>query len=196
MSRDAVEIEKVDKALFRTCSKRRTREEEPEKALTEFLADLKHASMDDLQSAAKRLQEELKGSNPKHRRICKDFTQAPTSKQRSLERAKEWEGQESLFIRMTKRLSVYMAAYGSLSAITSYVKGFRAMQTCNSDSICRRRPRPTGLNAKELAKLGEDIRAIDTRTAQEQLYELAAAAGQLGIKSEAEVAGPLSVQPI
>ena len=187
MSRDAVEIEKVDKALSALAASAEQGGKNL-KSLDRILADLKHASMDDLQSAAKRLQEELKGAT----RSTEEYAKTSLKLQRvnkELERAKkEWEGQESLFIRMTKRLSVYMAAYGSLSAITSYVKDLGHANLQLSDSIADV-AKTTGLNAKELAKLGEDIRAIDTRTAQEQLYELAAAAGQLGIKSEAEVAG-------
>lgn len=187
MSRDAVEIEKVDEALSALAASAEQGGKNL-KSLDRILADLKHASMDDLQSAAKRLQEELKGAT----RNTEEYAKTSLKLQRvnkELERAKkEWEGQESLFIRMTKRLSVYMAAYGSLSAITSYVKDLGHANLQLSDSIADV-AKTTGLNAKELAKLGEDIRAIDTRTAQEQLYELAAAAGQLGIKSEAEVAG-------
>ena len=187
MSKDAAEIEKVDKALS-TLAASAEQGGKNLKSLDRILADLKHASMDDLQSAAKRLQEELKGLT----RSTEEYAKTSLKLQRvnkELERAKkEWEGQESLFIRMTKRLSVYMAAYGSLSAITSYVKDLGKANLELSDSIADV-AKTTGLNAKELAKLGEDIRSIDTRTAQEQLYELAAAAGQLGIKSEVEVAG-------
>ena len=158
------------------------------KSLDEVLGNLKSASMDDLQSAAKRLQAEIK----KAERGTEEYAKTSLKLQRvnkEIEKAKkEWGGQESLFIRMTKRLSVYMAAYGSLSAITSYVKDLGKANLQLSDSIADV-AKTTGLGAKELAKLGEDIRAIDTRTAQEQLYELAAAAGQLGIKSEAEIAG-------
>ena len=158
------------------------------KSLDEILANLKHSSMNDLQSAAARLKEELKRAE----RGTKDYVE--TSKQlqqvnKEIERVNhEWEGQESLFIRMTKRLSVYMAAYGSLSAITGYIKEIYQANLKLSDSIADVE-KTTGLTSEKLAQLGEDIKAIDTRTAQEQLYELAAAAGQLGIKSENEIAG-------
>ena len=184
---DADKIKDIDKALA-SLSISAEQGGKNLKALDEVLNDLSSASMEDLQGAAKRLQEELK----KAERNTKEYADTSTKLQRvnkELEKVKkEWEGQESLFIRMTKRLSVYMAAYGSLSAITSYVKDLGKANLQLSDSIADV-AKTTGLNAKELAKLGEDIRAIDTRTAQEQLYELAAAAGQLGIKSEAEVAG-------
>ena len=184
---DADKVERIDKALA-SLSISAEQGGKNLKALDEVLNDLSSASMEDLQGAAKRLQEELK----KAERNTKEYADTSIKLQRvnkELEKVKkEWEGQESLFIRMTKRLSVYMAAYGSLSAITSYVKDLGKANLQLSDSIADV-AKTTGLNAKELAKLGEDIRAIDTRTAQEQLYELAAAAGQLGIKSEAEVAG-------
>ena len=184
---DAEEINKVEDALA-ALSASAAQGGKNLKNLDDILMDLSHASMDDLQSAAKRLQEELK----KATRNTTEYARTSVKLQqvnKELEKIKkEWEGQESLFIRMTKRLSVYMAAYGSLSAITSYVKDLGKANLDLSDSIADV-AKTTGLEAKELAKLGEDIRAIDTRTAQEQLYELAAAAGQLGIKSETEVAG-------
>lgn len=187
MSKDAIEIEEVDKALSALSASAESGGRNL-KNLDQILSDLKHASMDDLQSAAKRLQEELKGAT----RNTEEYARTSLKLQRvnrELEKVrKELEGQESLFVRMTKRLAVYMAAYGSLSAITSYVKDLGKANLQLSDSIADV-AKTTGLNSKELAKLGEDIRSVDTRTAQEQLYELAAAAGQLGIKSETEIAG-------
>lgn len=184
---DAGTIEKIDKDLLNL---ERSAELGGKnlKKLDKVLADLKHASMDDLTTAAKQLQQQLQNATRGTEEYIKTSAKL-RSVNKEIEKAKkEWEGQESLFIRMTKRLSVYMAAYGSLSAITNYVRDLGRANLALSDSIADV-AKTTGLEAKGLAKLGEDIRAIDTRTAQEQLYELAAAAGQLGIKSEAEIAG-------
>ena len=156
--------------------------------LQDILKDIKHASMDDLQTAAKQLQFQLQNT----KKSAEGYDDIVTDLRRvnkELERTKkEWEGQDSLFLRMTKRLSVYMAAYGSLSAVTNYIKDIARENLSLSDSISDV-AKTTGLSNDKLAQLGSEIRAIDTRTAQEQLYELAAAAGQLGLKSENEIAG-------
>ena len=187
LSGEASEVEKVDRMLNNLARSAELGGKNL-KDLDAVLGDLKHASMDDLQTAAKQLQQELQGAT----RSTEDYVKTAEKLRRvnrELERThQEWEGQESLFVRMTRRLSVYMAAYGSLSFIVDKVKELGQANLQLSDSIADV-AKTTGLEADELAKLGKEIRAIDTRTAQEQLYELAAAAGQLGIKSETEIAG-------
>jgi TP901 family phage tail tape measure protein len=187
LSGEASEVEKVDRMLNNLARSAELGGKNL-KDLDAVLGDLKHASMDDLQTAAKQLQQELQGAT----RSTEDYVKTAEKLRRvnrEMERTRqEWEGQESLFVRMTRRLSVYMAAYGSLSFIVDKVKELGQSNLQLSDSIADV-AKTTGLEADELAKLGKEIRAIDTRTAQEQLYELAAAAGQLGIKSETEIAG-------
>ena len=187
LSGEASEVEKVDRMLNNLARSAELGGKNL-KDLDAVLGDLKHASMDDLQTAAKQLQQELQGAT----RSTEDYVKTAEKLRRvnrEMERTRqEWEGQESLFVRMTRRLSVYMAAYGSLSFIVDKVKELGQSNLQLSDSIADV-AKTTGLEADELAKLGKEIRAIDTRTAQEQLYELAAAAGQLGLKSETEIAG-------
>ena len=181
------EIEKIDNAIA-NLSRSVEIGGKNLKSLNAVLADLDSASMEELQTAAKQLQQQLQSAT----RGVGDYARTAAQLRRvnrEIEQARhEWEGQESLFIRMTKRLTVYMAAYGSLSAITGYIKDLGKANLQLSDSIADV-AKTTGLLPNEIAKLGSEIRAIDTRTAQEQLYELAAAAGQLGIKSTTEIAG-------
>ena len=47
----------------------------------------------------------------------------------------------------------------------------------------------TGLTAEQVKDLSKSIDSIDTRTSQQQLHELAAVAGQLGLKSQTDILG-------
>ena len=158
------------------------------RSLDSILGDLKSASMEELQTAAKQLEYKLKDLS----RASEEYPEITAQLRRvnkELEKAKkEWEGQESLFVRMTKRLTVYMAAYGSLSAITGYVKELAKSNLQLSDTMSDVE-KTTGLSSDQVARLGKEIDAIDTRTTQQQLFELAAAAGQIGLKTEADILG-------
>lgn len=152
----------------------------------QVLADLPHASMEELEWAAEELKKELHGAT---RHLGDYNTKAARLRQVNLEleRAKkEWKGQESAITRVVKRLTAYVAVYGSYNFISSKIKEAIKWNLELSDSIADIQ-KTTGLSAESVANLSNQINAIDTRTAQKELHDLAYEAGKLGISAEEDV---------
>ena len=184
---DADVIKVVDDALRNVTNSA----EQAKKKLVDIdkvLDSLDSASVEDLQAAAKQLQDQLEGAE----RGVGDYTRlADKLRDINLElkkAKKEWEGQENVIMRTAKRLAAYVAVYGGFNAVSGYLKRAFDANLQLSDSFADVQ-KTTGLADDEIKELSRDINSIDTRTAQLQLHELAATAGQIGLKSEEDVLG-------
>ena len=185
MKTDAADIEEIDKALQRI-SDSAMHSARKIVDLDSILGRLDTASMDELQQAAKQLQQKLDGAS---RKTAEYAENAAKLRQVNLElkRAKkEWEGQESVITRTAKRLMAYVAVYGGWNEIWGQTKRFYQANLELSDSLADIQ-KTTGLSADSVAKLSDQINAIDTRTAQKELHDLAYEAGKLGISAEEDV---------
>lgn len=153
-----------------------------------LLKDLDSASMEDLEKAARRLQEELHDAA----RGTEDYAKAAAKLREvnaELKKAKkEWEGQENVIVKTTKRLMAYVAVYGGFNEILGKMKEVMQLNLQLSDSLADVQ-KTTGLTGVELQELGRSLERIDTRTATTELYNLAAAAGQIGLKTQEDVLG-------
>ena len=146
------------------------------------------ASVEELEIAAKNLQEQLHGAS---RNIEGYTTKAADLRKINAElkkAKKEWEGQENVIAKTAKRLAAYVAVYGGFNAIVDKMKEVVGLNLQLSDSLADVQ-KTTGLTGIELQELGRDLGAIDTRTATTELYQLAAAAGQVGLKTQEDVLG-------
>ena len=184
---DKDEIEKVDK-LLQDVSHSATAAAERIVNINHVLDNLDSTSMEDLQAAAKKLQEELQNA----KRGTEEYAEKSENLRRinaELKRAKkEWEGQENVIKRTAKRLASYVAVYGGFNAIVGKMKEMVNLNLQLSDSLADVQ-KTTGLTGVELQELGRGLGAIDTRTATTELYNLAAAAGQIGLKTQEDVLG-------
>lgn len=79
-----------------------------------------------------------------------------------------------------KRLGAYVLAYAGFNELTSGLRKMFDMNIKLSDQLADIE-KTTGITGKELAELSNDINSINTRTSVEQLNDLAAAAGKIGI---------------
>ena len=182
---DADTIKLVDEALRNVTNSA----EQAKGKLVDIEDVLKHldkASMEDLQAAAKQLQDQLAGASRK----TSDYADnAAKLRQVNLElkRAKkEWEGQENVIARTAKRLMAYVAVYGGFNEIWGRLKEVYRSNLELSDSLADIQ-KTTGLSAESVANLSNQINAIDTRSAQKELHDLAYEAGKLGISAEEDV---------
>ena len=161
------------------------------KDIEDLLKDLDHASMEQLQNAARNLQDMLQNTarnsdpNSDYAKMAAKLREVNLELKRA---KKEWEGQENVIVRTTKRLAAYVAVYGGFNAILGKMKEVINLNLQLSDSLADVQ-KTTGLTGVELQELGRDLGAIDTRTATTELYQLAAAAGQVGLKTQEDVLG-------
>ena len=146
------------------------------------------APLEELKRAAQYLQGELSRVN----RQTEDYALL-AAKLRDVNAAikrttKEWEAQENQIIKTAKRLASYVAVYGGYNFITGKIREAFQANVSLSDSMADVQ-KTTGMTADEVANLGKQMDALDTRTTQQQLYELAATAGQLGIRGQKDIMG-------
>ena len=146
------------------------------------------APVEKLEKAASFLKEEVLRAQ----RGTEDYIRA-TIKLRQVESAiagatKEWKAQENQIIKTGKRLASYVAVYGGYNFIAGKIREVTQANLQLSDSIADIQ-KTTGLSREEVSALGKELDKIDTRSTQENLYQLAAAAGQLGLKSQEDILG-------
>ena len=158
------------------------------KDIDKLLKDLDSASVEDLEKAAKNLQQQLHDAA----RGTKEYAEAAAKLREvnlELKKAKkEWEGQENVIARTAKRLMAYVAVYGGFNEIMGKMREVTNMNLQLSDSMADVQ-KTTGLTGIELQELGRSLEGIDTRTTTAELYQLAAAAGQIGLKTQEDVLG-------
>ena len=149
---------------------------------------LKTASIDELQRAAKQLQDEINGASRETEEYIRAATQLRTVKA-ELDEAKEgWEENSNSIADAASNLKAYILAYFGLSELTEKVRMMFSANLELSDSMAAVQ-KTTGLTAKEVGALTTEIDKIDTRASQEQLYQLAATAGQMGVTAQQDILG-------
>lgn len=98
------------------------------------------------------------------------------------------KGTESAFMKAVSRLKTYITLYmGTAVAIQKLVGAMGDMMTL-SDKMGEVR-KTTGFTAEQVGKLSDNLQKLDTRTPIQNLMELSAAAGQLGLNTEGDVRG-------
>ena len=156
--------------------------------LDKILANPKDAPYKDLQRAAQVLKEKLDGlseSSNEFTRTSRDLREV----NRQLERMNETtRAQENIFVKTAKRFLVYTSVSSLFYKAFEKGKEAFAKNTELTDSFADIQ-KTTGLASESVRELSKSIDSIDTRTAQAQLHELAAVAGQLGIKSQTDILG-------
>ena len=152
------------------------------------LANMKDTPLWKLEKAAKQLQEEIRDCSETTGDFAKKAAELRQVNAQIDKLKKQFKDTGNIIEKTIKRLAAYVAVYGGFNYVKDRIQEVIHSNLQLSDSIADVQ-KTTGLSAEKLGQLGEEIRAIDTRTSQEQLYQLAAAAGQLGLKSETDIAG-------
>ena len=187
---DATTIKRVDEALRNVTN---SAEQAKNKLVNieDVLGRLDTASMEELQAAAKQLQDQLtsmeRDSDPTsvYAKTAKKLRDVKAE----LEEVKhEWEEHDNVIIRTAKRLAAYVAVYGGFNAIAGQLRSLFDANLQLSDSFADIQ-KTTGLTSDAIKELSRDINSIDTRSTQAQLHELAAVAGQIGLKSQEDILG-------
>lgn len=157
--------------------------------VNQILKNLSSASYKDLQTVAKALNRELKSGAIKRnseewKKLQGQLQQVRTEMQRINNEGKATSGFLSrLWNGLNKNWGALTQVLGSLTALTVTLKASAQAYADMEESMANVR-KYTGQTDGEVRRMNEDFKRMDTRTAREQLNELAGSAGRLGITSK------------
>ena len=156
------------------------------KELERVLNNLDKATPEQLQIAAKELQERFNKAAQGTSEYVRTSAKLREVNKRILEVNRSLREQENVIIRTAKRLASYVLVYAGFNEVVGYIKNLTQANLELSDSLADIQ-KTTGLTEKQVGRLSDQINAIDTRTAQKELHDLAYEAGKLGISAEEDV---------
>ena len=157
--------------------------------VNQILKNLSSASYKDLQTVAKALNRELKSgaierNSEEWKKLQGQLQQVRTEMQRINNEGKATSGFFSrLWNGLNKNWGALTQVVGSLTALTVTLKASAQAYADMEESMANVR-KYTGQTDEEVRRMNEDFKRMDTRTAREQLNELAGSAGRLGITSK------------
>lgn len=156
--------------------------------LTKLNGDLKHLTLDELKHAASLLEKEI-GKCSENMEEFADHAEALRNVNAQIDRMKsEMKDTENVIVRTAKRLASYVLVYAGFNEVWGRIKEVVSANLELSDSFADIQ-KTTGLTSESVADLSRNINSIDTRTSQQQLHELAAVAGQIGLKATDDILG-------
>ena len=156
--------------------------------IDDTLKNLRTAPLEDLQKAAARLQSELSEAERNTEEYVKASRKLRSVNAQIKEVKRSWEEHDNQIVATMKRLTSYVLVYAGFNEVVGRMKQLLQANLELSDSMADIQ-KTTGLTAEAVADLGTEIDKMDTRTAQQQLYELAASAGQAGLSSREDILG-------
>lgn len=157
--------------------------------VNQILKNLSSASYKDLQTVAKALNRELKSgaierNSEEWKKLQGQLKQVRTEMQRINNEGKATSGFLSrLWNGLNKNWGALTQVLGSLTALTVTLKASAQAYADMEESMANVR-KYTGQTDGEVRRMNEDFKRMDTRTAREQINELAGSAGRLGITSK------------
>lgn len=154
----------------------------------EVIENIKTAPMEKLQLAAKMLEERLNGATRGTEEFVRNSADLRQVRAQIESVNRSWGNQENVIVRTAKRLASYVLVYAGFNEVVSQIKQMVTANLELSDSLADIQ-KTTGLSADAINNLSRNIDEIDTRTGQQQLHELAAVAGQIGLTSQEDVLG-------
>lgn len=184
---DTKGLKKIEDALS-TIEKKQKNSVLSAKELDKVLLSLKTASLEDLQKAAAQLQEELSETE----RDAEKYVETSMNLRRVNEQINEvkrsWQEHDNQIVATIKRLTSYVLVYAGFNEVVGRIKQLYQANLQLSDSLADIE-KTTGLSTESVAELSREIDSIDTRTAQQELHDLAYEAGKLGISAKEDVLG-------
>lgn len=184
---DTKGLKKIEDALS-TIEKKQKNSVLSAEELNKVILTLKTAPLEDLQKAAAQLQEELS----KTERDAEKYVETSMNLRRVNEQINEvkrsWQEHDNQIVATIKRLTSYVLAYAGFNEVVGRIKQLYQANLQLSDSLADIE-KTTGLSTESVAELSREIDSIDTRTAQQELHDLAYEAGKLGISAKEDVLG-------
>lgn len=184
---DTKGLKKIEDALS-TIEKKQKNSVLSAEELNKVILTLKTAPLEDLQKAAAQLQQELSETG----RDAKKYVEKSMDLRRVNEQINEvkrsWQEHDNQIVATIKRLTSYVLVYAGFNEVVGRIKQLYQANLQLSDSLADIE-KTTGLSTESVAELSREIDSIDTRTAQQELHDLAYEAGKLGISAKEDVLG-------
>ena len=184
---DTKGLKKIEDALS-TIEKKQKNSVLSAEELNKVILTLKTAPLEDLQKAAAQLQQELS----KTERDAEKYVETSMNLRRVNEQINEvkrsWQEHDNQIVATIKRLTSYVLVYAGFNEVVGRIKQLYQANLQLSDSLADIE-KTTGLSTESVAELSREIDSIDTRTAQQELHDLAYEAGKLGISAKEDVLG-------
>lgn len=184
---DTKGLKKIEDALS-TIEKKQKNSVLSAEELNKVILTLKTAPLEDLQKAAAQLQQELS----KTERDADKYVETSMNLRRVNEQINEvkrsWQEHDNQIVATIKRLTSYVLVYAGFNEVVGRIKQLYQANLQLSDSLADIE-KTTGLSTESVAELSREIDSIDTRTAQQELHDLAYEAGKLGISAKEDVLG-------
>lgn len=184
---DTKGLKKIEDALS-TIEKKQKNSALSAEELNKVILTLKTAPLEDLQKAAAQLQQELSEAE----RDTREYMEASMNLRRVNEQINEvkrsWQEHDNQIVATIKRLTSYVLVYAGFNEVVGRIKELYQANLQLSDSLADIE-KTTGLSTESVAELSREIDSIDTRTAQQELHDLAYEAGKLGISAKEDVLG-------
>lgn len=184
---DTKGLKKIEDALS-TIEKKQKSSVLSAEELNKVILTLKTAPLEDLQKAAAQLQQELS----KTERDADKYVETSMNLRRVNEQINEvkrsWQEHDNQIVATIKRLTSYVLVYAGFNEVVGRIKQLYQANLQLSDSLADIE-KTTGLSTESVAELSREIDSIDTRTAQQELHDLAYEAGKLGISAKEDVLG-------
>ena len=158
------------------------------KELDDIILNLKAAPLEDLQKAAAQLQQELSEAERDTREYMETSMNLRRVNEQINEVKRSWQEHDNQIVATIKRLTSYVLVYAGFNEVVGRIKQVYQANLQLSDSLADIE-KTTGLSTESVAELSREIDSIDTRTAQQELHDLAYEAGKLGISAKEDVLG-------
>ena len=184
---DTKGLKKIEDALS-TIEKKQKNSVLSAKELDKVLLSLKTASLEDLQKAAAQLQEELSKTGRDAEKYVEKSMDLRRVNEQINEVKRSWQEHDNQIVATIKRLTSYVLVYAGFNEVVGRIKQLYQANLQLSDSLADIE-KTTGLSTESVAELSREIDSIDTRTAQQELHDLAYEAGKLGISAKEDVLG-------
>ena len=156
--------------------------------LEEVISNIPTAPFEKLKKASEALEEELHKLAPDTEEFIVKSSELRMVNGQMAELNEKWKDHDGAILSTIKRLTAYVAVYGSFNFVLGKLKGWTSDMLNLSDSMADVQ-KTTGIAGRQLVQLSKDIDHVDTRSTQEQMHNLAAVAGQIGLKSREDILG-------
>lgn len=156
--------------------------------LDDILQNLNKKSFEQLSLAAEKLQLEVKQAEQDTEKFAKKSAELRQVNNQLEEIKDNWKETGNATGIAANKVLAYIAAFVGIDQLTDKLKEMFNANLQLSDSLSAIQ-KTTGLSAKEVGALSYELDKIDTRASQEQIHQLAAAAGQMGITGQNEILG-------
>lgn len=158
------------------------------KFVADTLRNIRKAPMEDLEKAAMMLKNRLRDSQTS----LQDFIKASLDLKKTQSALRgvtqDIRRQETAFSRAITKLMNYLGIFGGFYLVRQKITEAFQANLKYDESLTNIR-KTTGLTSEAVAMLADNIKRIDTRTALQDMNDLAYSAGKLGVKGVSDVMG-------